>query len=41
MRGIDAGVPVEPHSYANEQIVWMLKGKMEFRLGTEPYLQPG
>jgi quercetin dioxygenase-like cupin family protein len=30
-----AGVHVEPHSHANEQIVWMLKGKMEFRLGTE------
>jgi len=25
-----AGVHVEPHSHANEQIVWMLKGKMEF-----------
>jgi hypothetical protein len=25
----------EPHSHANEQIVWMLKGKMEFRLGSE------
>jgi quercetin dioxygenase-like cupin family protein len=32
---IRAGVHVEPHSHANEQIVWMLKGKMEFRLGTE------
>jgi quercetin dioxygenase-like cupin family protein len=30
-----AGVHVEPHSHANEQIVWMLKGKMEFRLGNE------
>src|SRR2546430_9749581 len=30
-----AGVHVEPHSHANEQIVWMLKGKMEFRLGSE------
>jgi quercetin dioxygenase-like cupin family protein len=29
------GVHVEPHSHANEQIVWMLKGKMEFRLGNE------
>jgi hypothetical protein len=28
-------VHVEPHRHANEQIVWMLKGKMEFRLGTE------
>jgi quercetin dioxygenase-like cupin family protein len=32
---IGAGVHVEPHRHANEQIVWMLKGKMEFRLGTE------
>ena len=32
---IGAGVHVEPHSHANEQIVWMLKGKMEFRLGAE------
>jgi hypothetical protein len=32
---IRAGVHVEPHSHANEQIVWMLKGKMEFRLGNE------
>ena len=30
-----AGVHVEPHSHPNEQIVWMLKGKMEFRLGNE------
>jgi mannose-6-phosphate isomerase-like protein (cupin superfamily) len=29
------GVHVEPHSHANEQIAWMLKGKMEFRLGSE------
>jgi quercetin dioxygenase-like cupin family protein len=32
---IGAGVHVEPHSHANEQIVWMLKGKMDFRLGTK------
>jgi unsaturated pyranuronate lyase len=32
---LGAGVHVEPHSHANEQIVWMLKGKMEFRLGSE------
>jgi quercetin dioxygenase-like cupin family protein len=32
---IGAGVHVEPHSHANEQIVWMLKGKMEFHLGGE------
>lgn len=31
----DAGVHIEPHSHPNEQIVWMLKGQMEFRLGTE------
>jgi len=35
---IGAGVHVEPHSHANEQIVWMLKGKMEFRLGSEQRL---
>jgi quercetin dioxygenase-like cupin family protein len=32
---IGAGIHVEPHNHANEQIVWMLKGKMEFRLGSE------
>jgi quercetin dioxygenase-like cupin family protein len=32
---IRAGIHVEPHSHPNEQIVWMLKGRMEFRLGTE------
>jgi quercetin dioxygenase-like cupin family protein len=32
---IGAGIHVEPHSHPNEQIVWMLKGRMEFRLGTE------
>lgn len=30
---IEAGVP--PHNHPNEQIVWMLKGAMEFRLGSE------
>jgi quercetin dioxygenase-like cupin family protein len=35
---IGAGVHVEPHSHANEQTVWMLKGKMEFRLGSEQRL---
>ena len=30
-----SGVNVEPHRHANEQIVWMLKGKMEFRLDSE------
>jgi quercetin dioxygenase-like cupin family protein len=32
---IAAGVHVEPHHHTNEQIVWMLKGRMEFRLGEE------
>jgi quercetin dioxygenase-like cupin family protein len=32
---IGAGVHVEAHSHPNEQIVWMLKGKMEFRIGSE------
>ena len=32
---IEAGVHVEPHSHANEQIAWILKGKMDFRLGSE------
>jgi hypothetical protein len=32
---IGAGVHFEPQSHPNEQIVWMLKGKMEFRLGSE------
>jgi len=32
---IGAGVHVEPHSHANEQIVWMLKGKMDFRIGND------
>jgi quercetin dioxygenase-like cupin family protein len=32
---IGAEVHVEPHSHANEQIIWMLKGTMEFRLGSE------
>jgi quercetin dioxygenase-like cupin family protein len=35
---IAAGVHVEPHRHANEQIAWMLKGKMEFRLGSEQRL---
>jgi quercetin dioxygenase-like cupin family protein len=32
---IAAGVHVEAHHHPHEQIVWMLKGKMEFRLGDE------
>src|SRR5262245_2091661 len=32
---IGSGVHGEPHSRPHEQIVWMLKGKMEFRVGSE------
>jgi quercetin dioxygenase-like cupin family protein len=32
---IGTGVHMDAHSHANEQIVWMLKGEMEFRLGSE------
>jgi quercetin dioxygenase-like cupin family protein len=32
---IEAGVHVEPHNHPNEQIVWMLTGAMEFRLGSD------
>jgi hypothetical protein len=32
---IGAGAHFEPHSHPNEQIAWMLRGKMEFRLGSE------
>src|SRR4051794_21987344 len=32
---MQAGVHVETHQHANEQIVWMLKGRMEFRVGDE------
>ena len=32
---IEAGVHVGPHNHPNEQIVWMLTGAMEFRLGNE------
>jgi quercetin dioxygenase-like cupin family protein len=32
---IGGGVHVEPHSHPNEQIVWILRGKMEVRLGAE------
>jgi quercetin dioxygenase-like cupin family protein len=35
---IGASIHVEPHSHAKEQIVWMLKGKMEFRVGSEQRL---
>jgi quercetin dioxygenase-like cupin family protein len=36
-----SGVDVETHRKANEQIVWRLKGKMEFRLGTKQRYGPG
>jgi quercetin dioxygenase-like cupin family protein len=32
---IAQGVHVEPHQHPHEQIVWLLKGRMEFRLGDE------
>jgi quercetin dioxygenase-like cupin family protein len=32
---IRAGVHVAAHSHPHEQIVWMLKGRMEFRIGDE------
>ena len=32
---IDAGVHVEAHQHPHEQIAWMLKGRMEFRIGDE------
>ena len=32
---IKAGAHAGAHSHPHEQIVWMLKGKMEFRIGSE------
>lgn len=32
---IKAGAHAAAHKHPHEQIVWMLKGKMEFRLGSE------
>ena len=32
---IQSGVHVETHQHPQEQIVWMLKGRMEFRIGEE------
>lgn len=32
---IKAGAHFAPHSHPHEQIVWVLKGKMEFRMGQE------
>ena len=36
-----SGVHVEPHSHANEQIVWMLKGKMVSPRQRTAGLHPG
>ena len=35
---IKAGAHAGAHQHPHEQIVWMLKGKMEFGLGTEQQL---
>jgi quercetin dioxygenase-like cupin family protein len=32
---IKAGAHAATHSHPHEQIVWMIKGKMDFRIGTE------
>ena len=32
---IKAGTHAAAHSHPHEQIVWMLRGKMEFRIGSE------
>ena len=32
---IKAGAHAAAHSHPHEQIVWMLKGRMEFRIGSE------
>jgi quercetin dioxygenase-like cupin family protein len=32
---IEAGAHIAAHQHPSEQIVWMLKGKMEFRIGEE------
>jgi quercetin dioxygenase-like cupin family protein len=32
---IKAGAHAAPHHHHHEQIVWMLKGRMEFRIGEE------
>jgi len=32
---IKAGAHAAPHKHAHEQIVWMLKGRMDFRIGDE------
>jgi len=32
---IKAGALAAPHKHPNEQIVWMLNGRMDFRIGTD------
>ncbi len=32
---IKAGARAAPHRHPHEQIVWMLKGRMDFRIGNE------
>ena len=32
---IKAGARADPHRHPHEQIVWMLKGRMDFRIGHE------
>jgi quercetin dioxygenase-like cupin family protein len=32
---IKAGAHAAPHKHAHEQIVWVLKGRMDFRIGDE------
>jgi len=32
---VKAGARAAPHKHAHEQIVWMLKGRMDFRIGHE------
>jgi quercetin dioxygenase-like cupin family protein len=32
---IKAGAQFAPHSHPHEQIVWVIKGKMDFRMGSE------
>jgi len=32
---VKAGARAAPHRHRHEQIVWMLKGKMDFRIGSE------
>ena len=32
---VKAGARAAPHKHAHEQIFWMLKGRMDFRIGNE------